>query len=82
MIRLDTSGAVHVLTHSEEGGPRGLASTTGMLYAMAEGGYTSRLLRIAPPLHVDHGMTAPISGSQTDRAARGAEREFTVERCR
>ncbi len=48
ILRLDPSGAVRILAHIEEGGPRGLAFHDGHLYAMAKGGYTSRLLRIHP----------------------------------
>jgi glucose/arabinose dehydrogenase len=48
ILRLETSGAVQVLAQLEEGGPRGLAFHDGQLYAMAKGGYTTRLLRFDP----------------------------------
>ena len=48
ILRLDTSGEVRILAHLEEGGPRGLGFHNGQLYAMAKGGYTTRLLRIDP----------------------------------
>ena len=48
ILRLDTSGEVRILAHLEEGGPRGLGFHNGQLYAMAKGGYFSRLMRVDP----------------------------------
>ena len=45
ILRIETTGEVRVLAHLEEGGPRGLAYHDGYVYAMAKGGYHSRLLR-------------------------------------
>ena len=48
LLRVETNGKVGLLATEGEGGLRGLGYHDGYVYAMAKGGYTSRVLRFDP----------------------------------